>query len=485
MIGHARASIAALWLLAACSASAAAQQRPCSAADSARVGWSAPPGEPEETWRAALVSGRLIAPGAEQVRIPFDSLHSLSGSDVFRLSQLHTDLIAAIRARIGDGPSKVHALARIEPDSTLSRLVLVLPSGMVSIQNSVTEKTRRLRPIPAVRDGCPMAIWYPITIESYGTRIIRGAAARPPRPSHPEAELVGSFEVWVSWSFTGEDQSSAFIKPRGGTGGELRWSCAEGGGLWVDLALSTTGRDGETRAVEWRFDDDEPATASLREVSNHGRWFLSAEAVARFTVRARTARRLAIRVPGEGTEFVYTLEQPRQALDRLACARGTPVAGRMPRPPDFIGQGRAGGIFTPQSGGTGSYEIPAPLRSPGDRWVKVFLWNEGGTDWIDTTSVSRVRGNVYRFTLRRIEHAPMRRVSDGLTFDASDDFMEFDCARVRSRTLAKKFLLSGRVLAEEAPPGQAWTQEFPQFRDSYCPVLRRAHPRPLPPSPSP
>ncbi|HEX8209027.1 MAG TPA: hypothetical protein VF584_02485 [Longimicrobium sp.] len=488
MIAHVRASIAALWLLAACSASAAAQQRQCSAADSARIGWSAPQGEAEETWRAALVSGGLIAAGAEAVHIPFGSLHSLSGSDYDRTSQLNTDLIDAIRARIGDGPSRTHALVRIEADSTLSGLMLVLPSGMVSIRESVTEKTRRLRAVPAVSNGCPMGIWYPITIESYGTRIVGRGTRQPPRPLEPEAERVGSFEVLVVRSyFTGEDQSNASTRPRSGTGGELRWWCAEGGGVWVGVTLPAAARDGETRPVEWSFDGDAPAAASLRGVREFHRWFLPDEDVARFTVRARTARRLVVRMPADGTEYQYDLEQPRQALDRLACAPGTPLAGRIPRAPEgeFTGVGRAGGVMSPPTQGSGTYEVPAPLRSPGDQWVKVFQWNEGGVDWIDTTSVSRVGKNVYRFTLRRIEHAPMRRVSDGLTFDASDDLLEFDCARIRSRLLTKKFLLWGRVLAEEAPPGRDWTREIPQFRDSYCPVLTRAQPRPLPASTNP
>jgi TonB family protein len=195
------------------------------------------------------------------------------------------------------------------------------------------------------------------------------ALAQQARPLNPRAVLVGSFEVWVVTNpSTREDQSNAFITPRGGTRGapipgELRWSCAEGGGLWVGVILSGIGRAGEARPVEWRFDGDALATASLIGVENFLRWFLPAEDVARFTARARNARSLVIRVPDDGAEYVYELEQPRQALDRLACARGTPVAGRIPQPApaDLSGRGRVA-RETPRNEGT--YELDAVDEPP-------------------------------------------------------------------------------------------------------------------------
>lgn len=248
------------------------------------------------------------------------------------------DLGREVRARMGDGPAKIVVLKRIEPDSTLSRVVLALPSGMVGIEESLEEAVRRLRFPPAFRDGCPMAVWYPSIFEQNTV----GAAG---------GERVGSFEVDVGRDFfTGVYEGSAAITPRGATRREMRghlmWSCAEGGGLWVGVALSgEEARDGETRPVEWRFDGDTPATGSLRGVRGFRRWFLPAEDVARFTVRAGTARSLVIRLPDGGTEYAYELEQPREALDRLACARGTPMAGRLPQPSmeEFRGVGKAVG----------------------------------------------------------------------------------------------------------------------------------------------
>lgn len=182
-------------------------------------------------------------------------------------------------------------------------------------------------------------------------RPARPAVAQPARPgvippgtpAQSRPVRMGSFEVWVVTDyFTGELRSTAAVRPRGTRLGELRWSCAEGGGLWVGVILSGIGRDGETRPVEWRFDGDAPATASLRGVTDYRRWFLPAEDVAPFTQRARTAQTLAIRVPNDGAEYVYELEGPGEALDQLACARGTPVAGRIPQSlADFNGVGRS------------------------------------------------------------------------------------------------------------------------------------------------
>lgn len=325
----------ALVLLAACPASAAAQQRQCSAADSARVAWSPPPGTADDAWRATLLAGGLVAPETRLVRVPHDSLHSLGG-DREHTRALQGVLLDAIEARVGAGPSRTVALLRVEPDSTVSRLVLSLPSGMVEIDSA---GQTRLRFAPAAADGCPMAIWYPVVIEQSATVTI------PARPSAQQAVRVGSFEVQAI-NATGEDRSSAAVTPRGTRRGQLQgqlmWRCAEGGGLWAGVVLARRARAGESRPVEWRFDDDAPRTATLRGVEGYSRWFLPPGDVAGFTVRARTARSLSIRLTDDGTEYVYELDQPGQALDRVACARGTPVAGEIPRATtDFTGVGTA------------------------------------------------------------------------------------------------------------------------------------------------
>lgn len=324
MLSRARASLAAaLVLLAVCSTSAAAQQRACTAADSARVGWSAPPGVPEDAWRASLLSDRLVAPGAELVRIPYDSLHSLGG-DVSLVGQLHRALIDEIEARLGDGPVKVVVLARIEPDSTVSRLLLAVPTGRVGIEESVGDVVGRLRFAPAVKDGCPMAIWYPTIIESSGTVRI-------------------------------------------GAGG---------------------------------------------------------------------------------------------ASDFSGRGRAGPSAPASPRRP------RAGAA------------PPVVVRSPGEHWVKVVQWDEGGADWIDTTSVSRVGEDVFRFTVRHTAAQVWWSMPDRISYDQTDDRMEFDCARGLSRSLSKTWMLAGRVVLEKEFPGQNLHRAVPRYHESYCPVLRQAQSRP-------
>jgi hypothetical protein len=156
-----RAALAALALLLTDSASAAAQQRECPAADRVRVGLTPPPGVSEATWRAGMLAEGLVTPETELVQIPWDSLHSM-GDDV---RQLHFELDDTIRARVGEVRTEVVVLARVEPDSTISRLLLVLPSGVVDLEQSVGETMRRVRAYPALRDGCPIVHWYPILIE--------------------------------------------------------------------------------------------------------------------------------------------------------------------------------------------------------------------------------------------------------------------------------------------------------------------------------
>lgn len=215
MFAHVRVSIAAALLLwVACSAPAGAQQRACSAADSARVGWSPPPGVADEAWRATLLAGGLVAPGTALVRA--EALHSLGG-DFEQVGQLLSKLDNVIRARAGNGPATIVALMRVEPDSTLSRLVLALPSGMVGIEEAVGEPVRRVRFAPAVADGCPMVIWYPMTVEISPPQNIGAAGqgtrepAAPPRPPGNRwvgIEWNGGATEWIdttSVSRTGEN----------------------------------------------------------------------------------------------------------------------------------------------------------------------------------------------------------------------------------------------------------------------------------------
>ncbi|MFL5381220.1 MAG: TonB family protein [Longimicrobiaceae bacterium] len=311
MLAHVRAPLAAaLVLLVAGSAPAAAQQRECSAADRARVAWSPPPGVADEAWRAMLLTLGLVAPGTEMVRIASDSMPGAGDAE----HKLFWELDRVIRERLGDGPVKVVVLMRIEADSTLSRLLLAQASGgMVGIEESIDQATRRMHFRPLFRDGCPMTTLSPLIVQIFPAQRIGRAAARD-----------------------------------------------------------------------------------------------------------------------EGT---YSLEPPPPSR---------------PRPPE------------------------------GDRWVRV-----SPSEWIDTTSVSRVRENVYRFTLRQAYDQLLRRESDGLMLDGSEDSLEFNCARGRSRTLGRKWLLGERVVevAEiHVSVQRFWNLSNPRLRDAYCPVLTQAPPRP-PPTP--
>jgi len=153
-----------------------------------------------------------------------------------------------------------------------------------------------------------------------------------------QAVRVGSFLVLPEAdSATREDRSRALIAPTHGRGGGMvMWQCVAGGGVTVGVSFGEVSSDGESRRVVWRFDEDRPDTASLSGMSGDMLWYLPADRVAPFILRARSARRLVVRGPADagGTprpEHAYDLAEPGAALDRLSCARGTPVAGRPER----------------------------------------------------------------------------------------------------------------------------------------------------------
>lgn len=150
------------------------------------------------------------------------------------------------------------------------------------------------------------------------------------------AQPVGSFLVHGKTDpVTGEDRSFAMIHPESGVrgGGLMAWNCVAAGGVVVTLGLDVIGRASGVRPLTYRFDRDRPETATASRTDSLSNWYLSAEHVAPFTLRARRARRLVIRAPGHAgapteEEYVYDFAEAGQALDRLPCARGTPVPGR-------------------------------------------------------------------------------------------------------------------------------------------------------------
>jgi hypothetical protein len=185
-------------------------------------------------------------------------------------------------------------------------------------------------------------------------------ALLPVRSAHAQASVVGSFQVRPgTHAATQEDRSRAAIFPRGVMdGGMVNWQCVERGGLAVGVSLDWP-RDGGRRHVAWRFDGDGPDTASVTGFPDDAFWYLPSEDVAPFTLRARQARQLVIKVWADAgspppAEYVYELAQAVQALERLPCARNEPVAGR-PLPQNQLG------LAPPPAEGT--YEL-APMIAP-------------------------------------------------------------------------------------------------------------------------
>jgi hypothetical protein len=276
---HARASLAAaLVLLAACSVPAAAQQRECPAADSARVAWSAPPGVPDDAWRASLLAERLVAPGTELVRIAFDSMPGAGDAE----RELVWELDRVIRERYGDQPMKVAVLTRVEADSTLSRLLLPLPSGgRVGIEESIPERIRRLRYRPVFRDGCPIASLSPIIIEILPTRRIGTAA---PEAQAPPRSPRAPGDRWV----------------------EVRRG-NEGGGAWIDTTSIV-----QVRENVFRFTLQYPYPSVMRRVSD-GLMVDGQEALVEFDCRRARDRTLASKLLlGERVVEEEELAEPRR-----------------------------------------------------------------------------------------------------------------------------------------------------------------------------
>jgi TonB family protein len=196
--------------------------------------------------------------------------------------------------------------------------------------------------------------------------------------AHPaHAQRVGDFYVVARTdSATGEDRSEAMLSTRqsGAQGGLLIWNCVAAGGLVVDIAIPGSGRVGEVRPVAYRFDDEPWDSATVSKLSSLVSWYLSADHVAPFTLRAKQARRLVIRGRGgTGTatdvEYVYDLSRGGEALDRLSCARGTPTPGRSlrvwelpPRAMDREPPSGEGGPEAPPDEGT--YSLPAVEVAP-------------------------------------------------------------------------------------------------------------------------
>lgn len=143
-------------------------------------------------------------------------------------------------------------------------------------------------------------------------------------------DSVGRFAVVVGADpITDEDESWAVVSDVETRSVNLYWAC-DGSRLVIQLQPQPAGAG---RSLTWRFDQDEPRTATWQggeglrgDVTRLPR----AEHHA-FTTRARSASRLVIRqrIDGESRDWFFDLAGSERALQRLACVRSLrpPVLG--------------------------------------------------------------------------------------------------------------------------------------------------------------
>jgi TonB family protein len=157
------------------------------------------------------------------------------------------------------------------------------------------------------------------------------------QPARAQQDLrIGGFHLRLQTDpITDMDRSLALLYPRDhdreGTG-LIMWACSgTTGDLMAGVKLGY-GRTGATQPVVWRFDADRPDTTHLEGLDGTT-WFLREADTAPFTIRAKTASRLVIRVPGgppsfRTTDYFYDFRDAGNALNRLSCARNPSLLGR-------------------------------------------------------------------------------------------------------------------------------------------------------------
>lgn len=148
---------------------------------------------------------------------------------------------------------------------------------------------------------------------------------------------IGSFVERIHTSSVSGEWSTVHLSPRGRTRddeGQFLWGCAGTGALVLGIRRPETATSyTETQDMVWTFDADAPATTGIRRLPGSRSWGPAAEDAAAFTVRAKTAGRLVIRLPGAASGrdavYEYNLAGADSALNRLACIRN-PGAVREP-----------------------------------------------------------------------------------------------------------------------------------------------------------
>jgi TonB family protein len=386
-------------------------------------------------------------------------------------------LRAELRFALGD---EVHRwLAALSIRRDVSRMKLTAWSDALHSGVSAERLTSRIRPLRGRRSEPPASLLRPrdcppLPMPSLMELSNRAAFvallfALPAAPSaHAQPPRVGSFFIREAEDpATGENRSVAAIIPRRGPG-QVRWQCVERGGVAVGINLGVLSHDEYTRRVTWRFDGDPPDTTSLSGMSGTMDWYLPPDDVASFTVRARTARRLVVRALSAGTEYVYALDQPGPALDRLPCARGTPVPGQPLRP----GRERDGvERATPPDEGT--YELSAVEVLPRirNRAELARLLAEGFPPALRDSGVQGTA--TLRF--RVLENGAVDSATVQVTHSTHEAFNEPAIAAVR-RLVATPAMVNGR-------PVKVWVElplTFTLTRNAEAPDSAAAPPSPPP-----
>lgn len=157
-------------------------------------------------------------------------------------------------------------------------------------------------------------------------------------PCRAQQDLqVGNFHLRLQTDpITDQDRSLAILYPTTGRDGTglIMWACSGSTGELVSgVRLANYGTTRSVQQVVWRFDSDRPDSTYLEGGNGGQSWFLRAEDAPPFTVRAKTATRLVIRVLGGAptystTDYFYDLRGSAAALNRLSCARNPVLLGR-------------------------------------------------------------------------------------------------------------------------------------------------------------
>lgn len=139
--------------------------------------------------------------------------------------------------------------------------------------------------------------------------------------------------------------------------GRVLMACAgQPNGMAVGVDLRPWGREGLTREVVWHFDADEPRPTVLVGDKDSPYWILGAADAPVVANRARTAKRLVLRV-GKGAAavaYTYELTGLDSALVTLGC-----------RPSDRVDEAPAGMAMLRAALPPDAVEPPRPVRNSG------------------------------------------------------------------------------------------------------------------------